>query len=67
MKPRYQHTCSECRYLGEYNEYDLYYCPQSGVFPTVLARYGNKGSEYTSGMQSDHPALVEARARYEDA
>lgn len=66
MEPRYQHDCAMCVYLGQYNEYDLYYCAQAGV-PTVIARYGNKGPEYTSGMGSDHPALAEARARYEDA
>ena len=65
-KPRYQHDCDNCRYLGEYNEYDLYYCPQGG-YPTVLARYGNQGEEYTSGFNSTHPALIEARARYQDA
>lgn len=66
MNPRYQHDCKSCRYLGEYNEYDLYYCANS-IVPTVVARYGNHGADYTSGMNSDHPALVEARERYEDA
>lgn len=63
---RYKHDCETCAFLGHYNEYDLYYCSQGGT-PTVIARYGDEGPEYTSGMGSDHPALVEARSRYEDA
>lgn len=63
---RYKHDCETCKFLGHYNEYDLYYCSQTGL-PTVIARYGDDGPEYTSGMGSDHPALVEARSRYEDA
>lgn len=49
MKPKYQHDCDNCVFLGQHSEYDLYYCPQGG-HPTVIARYGNKGEEYTSGL-----------------
>lgn len=67
-RPLYMHDCRACTYLGRYDSggdtYDLYYCPQLGL-PTVIARYGDEGHEYTSGMTSDHPALAEARQRAE--
>jgi len=46
---RFQHDCKHCVPLGQYQENDLYYCDQHGC-PTVIARYGNDGPEYTSGM-----------------
>lgn len=46
---RYQHDCNHCVPLGQYQENDLYYCDQHGM-PTVIARYGNDGPDYTSGM-----------------
>lgn len=61
-KPRYTHECECCTFLGRYDEYDLYHCTQSGI-PTVLARYGNKGPEYLSGMMFNTPPLVEAKFR----
>ena len=69
-KPLYVHDCAQCTFLGRFDwtgdTYDLYFCPQV-EFPTVVARYGDEGWEYTSGMRSDHPALAEARARAEKA
>ena len=63
--PRYEHDCKSCAYLGQYREYDLYYCPQH-EFPTVIARFG-KGPDYKSGMdfavKGTIPELVEARWR----
>jgi len=52
MKPRYLHDCSRCKFLGAYNEYDLYFCPQTVNIPTVIARYGHDDPEYTSGLNS---------------
>ncbi len=66
MEPTYQHNCKQCRFLGtfstrQYNceteqmeevAYDLYWCPQDTI-PTVLARYGDAGEEYLSGMPTD--------------
>jgi hypothetical protein len=64
-KPRYQHDCTACTYLGQYKEFDLYFCPQGGNIPTVIARYGNDGPEYQSGLvpASVLPELAEARKR----
>lgn len=58
MKPRFVHDCSRCKYLGSLflrvsdcpGWYDLYSCDQSGTMPTVIARYGDEGSEYMSGL-----------------
>ena len=47
--------CKGCIFLGNLREgdtlYDLYYCSQNGM-PTVIARYGNDGPDYMSGMNS---------------
>lgn len=59
---RYPHDCSQCVFLGLYQEYDLYYCPQIGL-PTVLARYGHEGHEYYSGLGLSMQPLIEAQSR----
>ena len=46
---RHPHDCEKCSPLGQYNDYDLYYCDQGG-WPTVIARYGIDG-EYRSGLE----------------
>lgn len=59
QKPFWQHYCSTCIYVGSYEyhagkdeirRYDIYLCEQS-VGLTIIARYGNEGHEYTSGME----------------
>jgi hypothetical protein len=57
MKPRYQHDCEACTYLGRYADAaghisDLYFCIQGlgAGLPTVVARHGDRGHEYTSGL-----------------
>ena len=44
---RFEHDCDQCIPLGEFEEYDLYYCPGE---PTVIARYDNDGGDYGSGL-----------------
>ena len=46
-KPRYEHDCTCCTFLGGYQEYDLYHCGQDS--PTVIARFGELG-DYKSGI-----------------
>ena len=49
MMPRYTHDCTNCQYLGEDGDFDLYAC--RSVWPvrlTFLARYGDDGPEYAS-------------------
>jgi hypothetical protein len=48
MKPRFKHDCLNCKFLGFYQNHDLYYC--NNVVPTVIARYGDNGPSYLSGM-----------------
>lgn len=57
------HDCDACKPLGQFGEYDLYYCGQRGD-PTVIARYGPDG-DYLSGLSfADHSEpLGEAKKR----
>lgn len=60
-KPLFEHDCNECVFLGlfmskkyeasifDHRNYDLYFCNQGGLF-TVIARYGNDGHSYISGL-----------------
>lgn len=48
--PRYKHECKQCIFLGCKEQYDLYFCSVGVEGETVIARYGNKGYEYLSGM-----------------
>lgn len=45
--PLHTHDCSRCTFLGSDGECDFYYCPQGGL-PTLIARWGSAGPEYTS-------------------
>jgi len=78
--PTYEHDCDNCRYLGSHTTkwwpedksetlFDLYVCAKQRDMPTVIARYGNDGPDYTSGLyhalafgELTHP-LVEAVIR----
>lgn len=47
--PRFQHDCEQCEYQGQLGDYDVYVCrSKRGAAPTLLARYGNDGSQYIS-------------------
>lgn len=65
-KPRYQHDCSTCTFLGRYKEYDLYYCPQGGR-EIVIGRFSDDGPDYISGIlfakNGTSAPLVEALKR----
>lgn len=72
-KPRYLHDCDCCQYLGRHTsehhgEMDLY--AHSRGRTTVIARFGDHGSEYLSGLYAAYGAdadLTEARQRAEAA
>lgn len=55
--PRYKHDCDKCVYLGQHENYDLYYCEQSGL-PTVICRWGNNGCDYHSGLYANYEESV---------
>jgi hypothetical protein len=67
LPPQYKHDCKNCTFLGQMGVYDLYYCPQSGNIPTVIARYGDKDSQYKSGIGSGDPDLQVAERRAKEA
>ena len=67
-KPQFKHDCNDCKFLGQYTtpgwvKCDLYFCPQGGRIPTVIARYSDEGSDYNSGLGSKLPELEEAELR----
>jgi hypothetical protein len=48
---RYTHDCEDCIPLGRHGKYDLYYCKQEAMGrPTLIARWGDNGPDYKSGM-----------------
>lgn len=57
-KPKYDHDCSRCTFLGNYEAgvdkpiFDLYFCypPSYPEYPTVICRYSSNGADYSSGM-----------------
>jgi hypothetical protein len=66
-QPRYAHDCSSCVFLGQFGEYDLYFCPGE---TTLLCRFGDEGHEYKSGFEfalcfpgADHFHYTEALYR----
>jgi hypothetical protein len=68
LPPQFQHNCDQCVFLGRAHHdgtaADLYFCPQTGTLPTVLARYSNEPSEYLSGIfATETPLLVLAKER----
>ena len=65
-KPLFIHDCDRCIFLGTYKNEDLYFCVAGNMgLDTVIARYGNKGYEYTSGLSfaDSVPVLAEAKRR----
>ena len=63
--PVFEHDCDNCRYLGHYDNHDLYVCNWS-----VIARYGNDGPEYVSDFIEAlkyRPTLFPSTALLEEA
>jgi hypothetical protein len=75
QEPQFEHSCDRCVFLGQYiqtekdffNKYDLYFCSQHGLLPTVVARNGSKGTDLLYGLEPEklrkEPALAEAKKR----
>ena len=57
-KKEWQHDCDQCVYLGSViggsRMVDLYVCRPFSEHPDILARYGNDGPEYLSGMYGQY-------------
>ena len=62
--PRYDHDHEDCIFLGQWFMDDLYHCEQGGM-PTLIARHGSSGGDYTSGIcfEKSMPALAVAGDR----
>ena len=69
--PQFTHDSGCCTFLGRWRgpfhggdpdvtDFDLYYCQASHAWPTVIARFGDDGPEYTSGL-----AFVDKMALYD--
>lgn len=69
-KPQFTHDCDRDVYLGRYEcrlygACDLYYADHGGMTDTVIARFGNDGPDYVSGLPLVRavPCLTEAYKR----
>ena len=61
--PKFKHDCEGCEFLATIQvmeidippkadcTYDLYYCPSPSRVPTLIARYGDGGAQYLSGVE----------------
>ena len=51
MKPRYDHDCDTCVFLGPFEDHDLYVCSHANkIIDTVIGRYGSDGPDYVSNV-----------------
>lgn len=49
-KPRFEHDCDGCVFLGRFGEKDVWLCAREGQQDySLLLRYGNEPWEYSSG------------------
>ena len=49
----FKHDCDRCEFLGSVildKKYDLYFCGSTEGEVTVIARYGDDGPDYQSGL-----------------
>jgi len=60
-KPQFQHDCKSCQFIAyrSADKYDMYVCSQGGDLPTIVFRFSDEGSDYTSLPLSDMIALVD--------
>ena len=52
MKPRYEHDCTKCQFLGYYGEFDVYvHYWENGsgnIYPDYVFRFSNDAPDYFS-------------------
>ncbi len=69
----YRHDCKECTWLASIrlgpmaNCYDLYFCVQTPLNPTVIARHGHSPPEYASGMAIAEQLPLTDQGTHKDA
>lgn len=68
--PRYKHDCESCTFLGRHGDADLYFADHGGATlgyipsnATVISRWGDEPSNYSSGLiaAENEPDLAAAR------
>lgn len=64
--PIHEHDCDRCKFLGTFNDQDLYFCPEQMGNPkywTLISRFGKNGDYCSGGWKTEHPQMLEARRR----
>jgi len=63
MKPKFQHDCTLCKFLGHFDGHDVYYCSGgTGDYvkrPDIVARISDEGHEYASWPVDQWQQLIE--------
>jgi len=63
----FKHDCDKCIFLyrtekEDYDElYDIYFCNQNSSIDTIIARYGNEGADYISGIESRMSVIIQGK------
>lgn len=53
MRPRFEHSCDYCTFLGTKGHFDYYFCSQ-GKSPEIVARFGNlPGQAFSTEITKD--------------
>jgi hypothetical protein len=70
LKPRFEHPCPHCRFLGPYNAYDLYYCETATSGTKFIARWSDRSVDWkafavtqVTAHDITDPEYVEAKNR----
>lgn len=60
-KPRFEHDCTSCIFMGSDDENDFWFCPrcETDMGGSVIARFSSEGSEYRSAPVSIAQRLSE--------
>lgn len=61
-EPKFENSSEARVFLAHFQEHDLYFDPQTGV-PTIIARFGDEGPDYISGLHlaASNPVIAEGR------
>jgi len=67
MKPRFQHDCDNCIFIGHFHNHDVHICPHDSLVGSfVIARYGNDAPDYASAPTCVIKAILEDKESKED-
>ena len=57
--PKFKHDSDCCQFLGTLDDVDMYFCREDHA--TVIARFGDDGPDYVSGVMFAKLARVDGR------